>query len=55
MVTNQLAVLMWDTANGKVTGDALKSLCHDKILDLCGTGRKIYNRHHRSFAWTATY
>jgi hypothetical protein len=23
MVTNQLAVLMWDTANGKVTGDAL--------------------------------
>lgn len=55
MVTNQLAVLMWDTANGKVTGDALKSLCHDKILDLCGIGRKIYNRHHRSFAWTATY
>lgn len=55
MVTNQLAVLMWDTANGKVTGDALRSLCHDKILDVCGTGRKIYNRQHRSFSWTTTY
>lgn len=51
MLTNQLAVLMWDTTNGKVTENSHESLCHDKILDVCAYRCRIYNRNHRSFSW----
>jgi hypothetical protein len=54
MLSTHLQVLMWDTANGKVTGEHLEQVVDKKIIHFRGKTAKIYDKSETEVRWLST-